>query len=182
MDRNVGPEDRVVRIVVGIALGVIVYLGYLEGTAGIVADRVAALGFDVRRGVGRTGVVAELRNGDGPVVALRADMDALPIQEANEVDYASTVPGVMHACGHDAHVAGLIGAARLMVECRDRGELPPGTDDRALAARARTAGLGPLALSELRYGGDGPPGLVLGYAAQTPDELTAAVAVLASQL
>lgn len=96
-------------------------------TAGIVADRVAALGFDVRRGVGRTGVVAELRNGDGPVVALRADMDALPIQEANEVDYASTVPGVMHACGHDAHVAGLIGAARLLVECRDRGELPPGT-------------------------------------------------------
>src|SRR5690606_15999283 len=96
-------------------------------TAGIAADRVAALGFEVRRGVGRTGVVAVLRNVDGPVVALRADMDALPIQEANEVDYASTVPGVMHACGHDAHVAGLIGAARLLAEARDRGELPPGT-------------------------------------------------------
>jgi len=96
-------------------------------TAAIAAERVEALGYEVRRGVGRTGVVAELRNGAGPVVALRADMDALPIDEENDVDYRSTVPGVMHACGHDAHVAMLVGAARLLAEARMRGELPPGT-------------------------------------------------------
>ncbi|MFO7261183.1 MAG: M20 family metallopeptidase, partial [bacterium] len=96
-------------------------------TAEAAASRVAALGYKVRRGVGITGVVAELENGDGPVVALRADMDALPIQEANEVPYRSTVPGVMHACGHDAHVACLVGAARLLADAHARGELPPGT-------------------------------------------------------
>lgn len=96
-------------------------------TAATAADRVAALGYSVRCGVGRTGVVAELRNGAGPTVALRADMDALPIQEENDLAYRSTVPGVMHACGHDAHVAMLVGAARLLSEARERGELPGGT-------------------------------------------------------
>ncbi len=96
-------------------------------TAEVAATRVAVLGYEVRRGVGITGVVAELKNGDGPVVALRADMDALPIQEANDVPYRSTVPGVMHACGHDAHVACLVGAARLLADARARGELPAGT-------------------------------------------------------
>lgn len=95
-------------------------------TAEEAARRVEALGYAVRRGVGRTGVVAEIGNGSGPTVALRADMDALPIHEANEVDYRSTVPGVMHACGHDAHVTMLVGAARLLAEARDRGELPEG--------------------------------------------------------
>ncbi len=95
-------------------------------TAEIAARQVEALGFEVRRGVGRTGVVAELVTGVGPTVALRADMDALPIHEANNVDYCSTVPGVMHACGHDAHVTMLVGAARLLAEMRDRGELPEG--------------------------------------------------------
>ncbi|HEX6559317.1 MAG TPA: amidohydrolase [Longimicrobiales bacterium] len=96
-------------------------------TAAECARRVEALGFVVRRGVGRTGVVAELRNGPGPVIALRADMDALPIQEENDVDYRSTVPGVMHACGHDTHMTMLIGAARLLQEAHARGELPAGT-------------------------------------------------------
>lgn len=96
-------------------------------TAQIAAERVEALGYAVRRGVGRTGVVAELRNGAGPVIALRADMDALPITEENDVPYRSTVPGAMHACGHDAHVAMLVGAARLLAEARTRRELPPGT-------------------------------------------------------
>lgn len=100
-------------------------------TAALVAARLQALGLPVRRGVGRTGVVAEISsNGDaaaGPVVALRADMDALPIQERPEHDYGSTVPGVMHACGHDAHTAGLLGAATLLVAERDAGRLPEGT-------------------------------------------------------
>lgn len=91
------------------------------------ALRVEALGYVVKRNVGKTGVVAELRNGQGPTVALRADMDALPIQEANDVDYASTVPGVMHACGHDTHMSMLIGAARLLKDAHARGELPNGT-------------------------------------------------------
>ncbi len=95
-------------------------------TAEVAARAVEALGYRVRRGVGRTGVVAEIGDGDGPIVALRADMDALPIDEANDVAYRSTVPGVMHACGHDAHVTMLVGAARLLADAHRRGELPAG--------------------------------------------------------
>ena len=96
-------------------------------TSGVVADRLQAMGLKPRMGVGKTGVVAEIANGKGPVIALRADMDALPIQEQFEHDYGSTVPGVMHACGHDAHTAGLIGAARLLVNEHAAGRLPQGT-------------------------------------------------------
>jgi amidohydrolase len=91
-------------------------------TADVAARAVEALGWRVRRGVGRTGVVAEIGSGR-PVVALRADMDALPIQESSDVDYRSTVDGVMHACGHDAHVAMLVGAARLLAEAERAGDL-----------------------------------------------------------
>jgi amidohydrolase len=97
-----------------------------QRTAGEVAARLAALGYRVQQQVGRTGVVAELDNGPGPCVALRADMDALPIQEANNVEYRSSNPGVMHACGHDAHMTMLIGAARLLMDMHTRNELPPG--------------------------------------------------------
>ncbi len=96
-------------------------------TAATAARHVEALGYRVRTGVGRTGVVAELENGAGPTVALRADMDALPVQEANDVAYRSTVPGVMHACGHDAHVAMLVGAAELIARAREHDTLPGGT-------------------------------------------------------
>jgi amidohydrolase len=96
-------------------------------TAEVVAGLLSELGLSVRTGVGTTGVVGEIQNGEGPVVALRADMDALPIQEVGEHDYVSTVPGVMHACGHDAHMAGLLGAARLAVQDQADGSLPPGT-------------------------------------------------------
>jgi amidohydrolase len=96
-------------------------------TAGIAAKAMEALGFSVRTGVGRTGVIAELDNGVGPLIALRADMDALPIKEANTHDFVSQNDGVMHACGHDGHVAGLIGTARILAEERGAGRLPPGT-------------------------------------------------------
>jgi amidohydrolase len=92
-------------------------------TARRVAERLAALGIAVRTGVGKTGVVGDLGHA-GPRIALRADMDALPIQEANEVPYASQVPGVMHACGHDVHVACLLGAAELLAREAAAGRLP----------------------------------------------------------
>jgi len=91
-------------------------------TAAFVAERLAALGVeDIRTGVGQTGVTGLIRGtrGEGKVVALRADMDALPILEENEIDYASDNPGVMHACGHDGHTAMLLGTARALTELRD---------------------------------------------------------------
>jgi amidohydrolase len=98
-------------------------LGYQEfKTAAFVAERLAALGVeDIRTGVGKTGVTGLIRGtlGEGKTVALRADMDALPILEENEVDYASDNPGVMHACGHDGHTAMLLGTARALTELRD---------------------------------------------------------------
>src|SRR5262245_15085351 len=83
-------------------------------TAGVVAQMLEELGLTVKTGVGRTGVVGELGSGDGPTIAIRADMDALPIQEQNDVPYRSQNAGVMHACGHDAHTAMALGAAHLL--------------------------------------------------------------------
>ena len=96
-------------------------------TAGVAAERLRAAGYDVTTGVGKTGVVGLFRNGDGPTVMLRADMDALPVQEATGLPYASTVTAidrdgntvpVMHACGHDMHVAWLVGATTLLAQAR----------------------------------------------------------------
>jgi amidohydrolase len=91
-------------------------LGYEEHrTAGIVAERLRAAGYEVRTGVAVTGVIGTMRGGsDGPTLLMRADMDALPVQEECTHDFVSTTPGKMHACGHDAHVAiGLAVAERL---------------------------------------------------------------------
>ena len=94
-------------------------------TAQLIARRLAELGI-ASRGVAKTGVVADLASPgvSGPTIALRADMDALPIQEESEVPYASQLPGLMHACGHDAHVACLLGAAQLLAEEAAAGRLP----------------------------------------------------------
>jgi amidohydrolase len=91
-------------------------LGFEEfRTSSIVAAELAALGLEVQTGIATTGVVALLEGEeDGPTVLVRADMDALPIQEETGLDYASVVPGKMHACGHDAHVAIALGVARLV--------------------------------------------------------------------
>ncbi|KQP95190.1 amidohydrolase [Methylobacterium sp. Leaf113] len=92
-------------------------------TAGVVADKLRAFGCDaVVTGIGRTGVVGLIRgraHGSNRAIGLRADMDALPIHEARDLPYRSTVPGKMHACGHDGHTAMLLGAARYLAETRD---------------------------------------------------------------
>jgi hippurate hydrolase len=105
-------------------------------TSQLVADHLRSAGWEVTSGIGKTGVVGLLRNGNGPTIMLRADMDALPVKEATGLPYASnvtardrdgkTVP-VMHACGHDMHVAWLIGAATLFARTREawRGTLMP---------------------------------------------------------
>jgi amidohydrolase len=97
-------------------------LGFREmRTSGRVAEELEKLGYRVRRGVGRTGVVADLGEDGGRCIAIRADMDALPILEANEVPYKSQNDGTMHACGHDSHTAMALGAATLLA-----GEKFPG--------------------------------------------------------
>ncbi|MEM7345508.1 MAG: M20 family metallopeptidase [Chloroflexota bacterium] len=91
-------------------------LGFEEvRTAALVADTLAEIGYDeIKTQVGRTGVVAQIGTGDGPTIGIRADMDALPIHEATNLDFSSQTPGVMHACGHDSHTAMLLGAAHLL--------------------------------------------------------------------
>ncbi|WP_458244828.1 amidohydrolase [Streptomyces sp. MAI_2237] len=88
-------------------------------TAGRLAERLREAGYETAEGVGGTGVAGLLRNGDGPTVLLRADMDALPVVEDTGLPYASETPGVMHACGHDLHVTWLAGAARALAAGRE---------------------------------------------------------------
>lgn len=94
-------------------------LGYQEQeTSRRVAELLASFGLQVHRGLAGTGVVATLENGPGPVIGLRADMDALPITELGSVSYRSRRPGVMHACGHDGHTAMLLAAAAHLAQTR----------------------------------------------------------------
>ncbi|GIV69936.1 M20 family metallopeptidase [Caldilinea sp.] len=95
-----------------------------QRTAALVNSVLIDLGLPTETEVAKTGVVAHIRGGDGPTVALRADMDALPIQEINGSEFDSTRPGIMHACGHDAHTAMLLGAATLLKQLADEGKLP----------------------------------------------------------
>ncbi|MGF1429233.1 amidohydrolase [Kitasatospora sp. LaBMicrA B282] len=92
--------------------------GAEERTAARFAARLDSLGYRVTRGIGGHGVVAVLRNGPGPVVMLRAELDALPVEERTGLPYASDTPGVMHACGHDAHLACAAGAAAELAAAR----------------------------------------------------------------
>ena len=92
-------------------------------TAGIVADKLKEFGVDeIVTGIGRTGVVGVIHgnsNQSGRVIGLRADMDALPIQEIRDIEHKSTTDGAMHACGHDGHTAMLLGAAKYLSETRN---------------------------------------------------------------
>src|SRR5437016_13902786 len=98
-----------------------------ERTAAALAERLRALGFEVTTGVGHTGLVAILRNGSGPVVMLRTELDALPLEEKTGLPFASKSKGldsegkevpVSHACGHDLHMAGWYGTAKIMAQRR----------------------------------------------------------------
>ena len=122
-------------------------------TAAKLAKRMRDLGFEVTESVGRTGVVSVMRNGDGPTVLLRADMDGLPVVEQTGLPFASKVTatpasgvttGVMHACGHDTHMAGFIGAAQQLVDHKDQWQ---GTLVMVLQP-AEELGLGALAMLE----------------------------------
>ena len=114
------------------------------GTARFIAQTLQQMGVAVQTDVGQTGVIGRLGNGS-PTIALRADMDALPIQEETDLPFASNEPGVMHACGHDAHVACLLGTAKLLSETPPRrGEVrflfqpsEEGVDDQELSGAMR---------------------------------------------
>jgi amidohydrolase len=100
-------------------------LGFDEThTSGLVNSVLYDLGLEAETEVARTGVVGTVYGGNGPVVGLRADMDALPITEENGTDFDSTRPGLMHACGHDAHTAILLGAGVILKRLADQGRLP----------------------------------------------------------
>lgn len=94
----------------------------IHRTAAKVADELEKLGYRVTRGVGKTGVVAEIGEGN-PVVAIRADMDALPILEQNRTDYVSQNKGRMHACGHDSHTSMALGAATILAKEKFTGRV-----------------------------------------------------------
>jgi hippurate hydrolase len=95
-------------------------LGFEEHrTAEFVARKLAEFGCEVHRHIGKTGVIGVLQTGNGPCIGLRADMDALPMEEANDLPYRSRNRGRMHACGHDGHTTMLLGAARYLAETRD---------------------------------------------------------------
>src|SRR6188768_2762943 len=89
-------------------------------TADVVAEKLKSFGLEVHRGLAKTGVVGVLRSGNSKrAIGLRADMDALDVHETNEFDHKSTIPGKMHACGHDGHTVMLLGAAKYLAETRN---------------------------------------------------------------
>lgn len=155
-------------------------------TAAFVADRLREFGCDeVATGLGKTGVVGvingrrESGNGDIKVIGLRADMDALPIQENTDLPYASRTPGLMHACGHDGHTAMLLGAARYLAETRNfAGKavviFQPAEEGGAGAAAMIKDGLMDRFGIEQVYGMHNGPGIPIGSFAIRPGPIMAA--------
>src|ERR1700723_529459 len=155
-------------------------------TAAFVADRLREFGCDeVATGLGRTGVVGVIKGrkpkgtGDGKVIGLRADMDALPIEEATKLPYASRTPGKMHACGYDGHTAMLLGAARYLAETRNfAGDavviFQPAEEGGAGAAAMIKDGLMDRFGIDQVYGMHNGPGLPVGAFATRPGPIMAA--------
>jgi len=156
-------------------------LAYRENrTAAKVAGLLREFGVDeVAEGIGRTGVVGVLRNGDGPRIGLRADMDALPLHEAEERPYRSVHDGVMHACGHDGHTAMLLGAARYLAENRNFSGtvvlvFQPAEEGSAGAQAMIDDGLFERFPVDFIYGVHNMPGLAAGRIAIGPGPIMAA--------
>ena len=157
-------------------------------TAAFVADRLREFGCDeVATGLGKTGVVGVIKgkkpdgNGDLKVIGLRADMDALPIEEATNLPYASKTPGKMHACGHDGHTAMLLGAARYLAETRNFAGnavviFQPAEEGGAGAAAMIKDGLMDRFGIEQVYGMHNGPGIPVGSFAIRPGPIMAATA------
>ncbi len=155
-------------------------------TAAFVADRLREFGCDeVATGLGRTGVVGVIKGrkpagtADIKVIGLRADMDALPIEEATNLPYASKTPGLMHACGHDGHTAMLLGAARYLAETRNfAGDavviFQPAEEDGAGAAAMIKDGLMDRFAIDQVYGMHNGPGIPIGSFAIRPGPIMAA--------
>jgi amidohydrolase len=155
-------------------------------TAAFVADRLREFGCDeVATGLGRTGVVGVIKgrkpagNGDVKVIGLRADMDALPIEEETDLPYASKIPGKMHACGHDGHTAMLLGAARYLAETRNfAGDavviFQPAEEGGAGAAAMLEDGLMDRFRIDQVYGMHNGPGIPIGSFAIRPGPIMAA--------
>ena len=156
-------------------------------TSGLVAERLRGFGLEPVLGLGGTGVVAVIdgSRGDGPSVGLRADMDALPILEANEFDHRSTFDGKMHACGHDGHTTMLLGAARYLAETRDfAGRVvlvfQPAEEKDGGARKMMDDGLFDRFPVDEIYGIHNLPGLDIGSFATRPGPMMAAVDTFAA--
>src|SRR5436309_1450877 len=132
-------------------------------TSGIVAQRLRSLGLDVRTGVAKTGVVGLLHGGaskpGAKTIAIRADMDALPVHELNEIDYRSQVDGKMHACGHDGHTSILLAVADIL--SKRRAELAGNVKFIFQPAEERVGGAEPMVKEGTMEGVDGVIGLHL---------------------
>ena len=158
-------------------------LAYKETrTAEIVARELAAYGLEVHRGLAGTGVVGVLRQGDSPrAIGLRADMDALPLQEKNDFPYRSRHPGAMHGCGHDGHTAMLLGAARYLAQHRSTLDFSgtvyfifqPAEESEGGAARMIADGLFRQFPMDAVYGLHNWPGIPVGEMAVMPGPVMA---------
>jgi amidohydrolase len=142
-------------------------------TADLVARTLEDWGIDVHRGIGKTGVVGVLRNGDGPSIGLRADMDALPIEEQTNLPYSSRNAGTMHACGHDGHTTMLLGAAKYLSDTRNfRGTVnfifQPGEEGIGGALAMLNDGLFDRFPCDAIFGMHNRPGMKLGKYAISP--------------
>ena len=153
-------------------------------TARLVNSVLHDLGIEMETGVAKTGVVGHIE-GNGPTVGLRADMDALPIEEENNTDFDSQNPGLMHACGHDAHTAVLMGAATLLKGFADEGRLPGSVrllfqpseenrDDEGKSGGKRMVEEGAVKALDAIFGLHVDPGLTVGTVGSRPGPLMAA--------
>jgi hippurate hydrolase len=151
-------------------------------TAEQVASKLTEWGIEVHRGIGKTGVVAVLRNGDGPAIGLRADMDALAMDEQTNLAYSSRNPGRMHACGHDGHTTMLLGAAKYLSDTKNfQGTVnfifQPGEEGAGGALAMLEDGLFERFPCQTIFGMHNRPGMPVGQFAITPGLAMAGAAV-----